>query len=135
MAHWSIIALAGPKADIWNMKKAFDAEKMFDDIVLVDVPDDYGEFPDTTGYTAENWEDIILDQEDGNLYGYMTKCMDACLDFTNKRADQADKLGLIDIQKNVHWPKFGGAVFAVTGHVTAEQPMPTLMFSRMGSLN
>jgi len=128
MPHWSIIALAGPKAEIWNIKKTFERDKMFDEIVLVNVPDDFGEFPDTTGYTEEHWESIVLDQEDGNLYGYMTKCMDACLEFTNKRADQADNLGMIDINKAVHWPKFGGTVFAVTGHVTAMPPVPNMVF-------
>ena len=128
MSHWSMIAIAGPKREIWQIKKDLEQGKMFDKIVLFDVPDDYGEFPDTTGYTAENWETMTSDQEDGSLYGFMTKCMDACLDFSNKQADLADRLGLIEIHKNVHWPKFGGNIFAVTGHVTAVQAANRLIF-------
>ena len=128
MSHWSMIAIAGPKAEIWQIKKDLEQAKMFDKVVLFDVPDDYGEFPDTTGYTEENWEAITLDQEDGSLYGFMTKCMDACLDFSNKQADLADRLGLVEIHKNVHWPKFGGNIFAVTGHVTAVQAANRLIF-------
>lgn len=120
--HRSIIALAGPKGDIWFAKKKFEKENMFDRIITFDVPDDYGEFPDTTGYTKEDWEKITLHKEDGALYPFMTKCMDAVLDFTNKESDQLDRLGYRQIEKNVHWPKFGGNIFACTGHVTGYAP-------------
>ena len=120
--HLSMIALAGPKGDLWHAKKEFEKNKMFDRIVTFDVPDDYGEFPDTTGYTAENWEQIVLHKEDGALYSFMTKCMDAVLDYTNKQSDHLDRLGYTDIQKNVHWPKFGGNIFCCTGHVTGYAP-------------
>lgn len=125
--HRSIIALAGPRSDLWYAKKGFEKEKMFDRIITFDVPDDYGEFPDTTGYTAEDWEKITLSQEDGALYPFMTKCMDAVLEFTNKEADAFDRLGYYRIEKSVHWPKFGGTIFACTGHVTAVRPAIALV--------
>jgi hypothetical protein len=120
--HLSMLALAGPKADVWYAKKKFEAQKMFDRIVTFDVPDDYGEFPDTTGYTSQDWEKITLQQEDGALYPFMTKCMDVVLEYTNHQADHLDRMGYQNIEKNVHWPKFGGTMFACTGHVTGYAP-------------
>jgi len=116
MAHWSIIAIAGPRREIADTKKAL--EDTFDEVHIFEVSDDYGEFPDTSGYTAENWEEMQTEIEDGNLFPIMTKCMDCALDYTNKKERAADMLGCYDIKKSVHWPKFGGKIFAVTGHVT-----------------
>jgi len=115
------MAIAGPRREIEQMNLN-ELSEMFGHVEVFEVPDDYGEFPDTTGYTEERWENIVLDQEDGAVFPFMTKCMDCCMEFVNKRVDIADKLGFVNIEKNVHWPKFGGKVFAVTGHVTA-QPM------------
>ena len=124
--HCSIIAIAGPKSDVWKLKK--DLEKEFDRVVTFDVPDNYGEFPDTSGYVKKDWENIVIDKEDGSLYSFMTKCMDAAIDFTNKKADELDSRGFVQIEKAVHWPRFGGNIFAATGHVTGnrkESPIVT----------
>ncbi len=117
--HHSIIAVAGPKSDIWKLKK--NLEKTFDRVISFDVPDDYGEFPDTSGYIKDDWENIKIDKEDGSLYSFMTKCMDAAIDFTNKKTDEMDNRGFVEIEKAVHWPRFGGNIFAATGHVTGKR--------------
>lgn len=118
---WDVIALAGPGKDLQKLKSIL-RDHGFTEIHTFDVPDDYGCFPDTTGYTAENWEEMESDIEDGNLYKWMTKCMDVALEFTNRRSNIADKLGYRNINKTLHWPKFGGKIFAVTGHVTCLPP-------------
>ena len=128
--HWSLIALAGSKREIWNLKKDIEKEKKFDRVITFEMPGDYGEFPDTTGYTDNNWETIELDQEDSAVFPYMQKCMDACIDFVNKKVETVNGLGYMNIEGTIHWPKFGGTVFAVTGHVTAEP-----MILRKGILN
>jgi hypothetical protein len=119
--HHSIIAIAGPKAEVWSVKKALERDSEFGRVITFDVPDDYGEFPDTSGYVQKNWEDIVLSKEDGNLYGFMAKCMDAAIDFTNKKADELDNRGFLQIEKAIHWPRFGGNIFAATGHVTGKR--------------
>jgi len=119
MAHRSVIAIAGPQRLVKNMKADLEHANLFELIHVFEIPDDYGEFPDTTGYTAENWETMESVMEDPALYPFMTKCMDVCLDFTNKKEKELDILGHDEINKFVHWPKFGGKVFAVTGHVVS----------------
>jgi hypothetical protein len=126
--HRSIIAIAGPKREVWILKK--DLEDKFDRVITFDVPDSYGEFPDTSGYVKEDWETIVADKEDGSLYSYMTKCMDAAIDFTNKKADELDNRGFEDIEKAVHWPRFGGNIFAATGHVTGKRNESPLVIPR-----
>ena len=123
--HHSIIAVAGPKADVWKLKK--ELEKDFDRVITFDVPDNYGEFPDTSGYVKKDWESIVIDKEDGSLYSFMTKCMDAAIDFTNKKSDELDTRGFVNIEKAVHWPRFGGNIFAATGHVTGERKTSPLV--------
>ena len=117
--HYSIIAIAGPQREIAGLKEKLPE---FSEVRVFDVPDDYGEFPDTSGYVKEDWESVVLHKEDGSLYSYMTKCMDCVLEFTNKRAVTMDSLGYMDIAATVHWPRFGGSVFAVTGHITGRAP-------------
>lgn len=119
--HHSIIAIAGRKSEVWGMKKILEREADYDRIITFDVPDDYGEFPDTTGYVQKDWEEIVLSKEDGNLYSYMAKCMDSAIDFTNKKSDELDSRGFVEIEKAIHWPRFGGTVFAATGHVTGKR--------------
>lgn len=126
--HHSIIAIAGPKADVWKLKK--ELEKEFDRVITFDVPDNYGEFPDTSGYVKKDWENIVIDKEDGSLYSFMTKCMDAAIDFTNKKCDELDGRGFVKIEKAVHWPRFGGNIFAATGHVTGERKTAPLIIAR-----
>ena len=126
--HWSIIALAGSKREIWTLKKDIEKDKTFDRVITIDMSDDYGEFPDTIDY--ENWEEIELDQEDSAVFPFMQKCMDACIDFVNKKSDSVSGLGYMNIEGTIHWPKFGGKIFGVTGHVTAEP-----MLIKKGMLN
>lgn len=128
--HHSIIALAGPKSEVWSIKKALERDTEFDRVITFDVPDDFGEFPDTSGYVKEDWENIVIDKEDGSLYAFMTKCMDAAIDFTNKKADELDNRGFIQIEKTVHWPRFGGNIFAATGHVTGKRKDSPLFMPR-----
>lgn len=126
--HHSIIAVAGPRTETWKLKK--ELEKNFDRVITFDVPDSYGEFPDTSGYVEDDWQTVVADKEDGSLYSYMTKCMDACIDFTNKKCDEMDNRGFVDIEKAIHWPRFGGNIFAATGHVTGRRNDSPLMLKR-----
>lgn len=128
MIHWSIITLAGTKCELWKLKKDIEKEKQYDRVITFEMPGDFGEFPDTIDY--ENWETIELDQEDSAVFPFMQKCMDACIDFVNNKSEIVDKLGYMNIEGTIHWPKFGGTVFAVTGHVTAEP-----MLLKKGMLN
>ncbi len=124
--HWSCIVLAGPKRltdEITND----ELREMFDEVHVFDIPDDYGIFPDTTGYDREDFATIESDMEDPALYAYMTKCMDCAIDFTTRRGDIADKLGYRGIEQSIHWPKEGSPVFAVTGHVTASTPSVSIV--------
>jgi len=121
MAHKAIIAVAGPTRETKGIKGVLLKEG-FDEVHIFDVPDDYGEFPDTTGYEREDWATIESDMEDPALFPFMTKCMDACLQFTLKWERTFDLLGHVHIENNLHWPKFGGKVFAVTGHITSFKP-------------
>lgn len=113
---FAIIAIAGPKKEIEKLK-----DKRFEKVYYFPVPDNYGEFPDTTGYTAKNWMELESNLEDPALKPFMDKCMDAALQFTNDREKYCDKLGYINILKELFWPKFGGKVFAVIGSVSAEK--------------
>ena len=114
--HWSIFVVISPPLLARQIVNK-EIEDIFDEVKIFEIPDDYGEFPDTTGYTADNWETMSSDVEDSNLYPYMTKAMDAALEFVNRRYKTADKLGFKSLEKHIHWPKFGGKIFAVTGHV------------------
>lgn len=121
--QWSILVITGPTREI---KGIIDAElsEMFNEIKTFDITDDYGEFPDTTGYTADNWEKMSSQVEDSNLYPFMTRAMDAVLEFVNRRWNTADKLGYQNLERHSHWPKFGGKIFAVTGHVVCTPQVP-----------
>ena len=133
MIHYSIIALAGPKKVTWPIRK--DLQGMYDRIITFDIPDDYGEFPDTSGYTAQNWEQMQSNREDGSLFPFMTKCMDAVLEYTNDQVKRLDKADYIEIKQDVQWPKFGGDVFAVVGHVTAHESAGGKIFYPGRSMN
>lgn len=117
--QWSIITVTGPKNMI---NEVIDQEirEMFNEVLTFEIPDDYGEFPDTTGYTADNWGKMASTVEDSNLYPYMTRAMDAVLEFVNRRWTTADKLGYENLERHIHWPKFGGRIFVVTGHVVCD---------------
>lgn len=113
----SIIALAGPKRDIESIKPNID--KMFEKVIIFNIPDDYGEFPDTTGYEADNYTEFVSDMEDSNLYPYMMKCIDAVDDYNSSRSTILEKLGYRDIEAILTAPKFGGKVWCVAGIIKA----------------
>lgn len=115
--QWAILVLAGPKAEIDMIKNEGEIQVMFEKIVTFEISDSYGDFPDTTGYTADNFQQMESVVEDAALFPTMQKCMDAVIDFTTKRFEMADKLGFKNLERYIHWPKFGGKIFAVTGHV------------------
>ena len=121
MSVYGILVIAGPKHLLPIVKQLEDTENI-SEMVTFEVPDDYGEFPDTSGYTEDNWREQILTMEDSNLYPYMTKCMDAALDWTSKRHRTIDGLGYRNIETFIHWPKFGGKVYAVMGVVKGWNP-------------
>lgn len=115
--QWAILVLAGPKSEIDMIKNEGEIQVMFEKIVTFEISDSYGEFPDTTGYTADNFQQMESVVEDAALFPVMQKCMDAVIDFTTKRFEIAEKLGFKNLERHIHWPKFGGKIFAVTGHV------------------
>lgn len=127
IVRWSIMAIAGPAADLSEIKKNGNLKKMYDKIHYFDIPDDYGEFPDTSGYTADNWEQLESTMEDGNLYPYMQKCLDAVMDYTKGMADHAEKNGYWNIKETLQWPKFGGKIFAIVGFVRANTSSSNLI--------
>ena len=116
----TVIAIAGPKNLTGLIKDKL--KELYDQIYIFDVPDDYGEFPDTTGYTSENFEEFESEVEDSNLYPFMTKCIDAVMEYNNKRMNTLVNLGYIQVEGFLHAPKFGGKVFASAGIVKAFAP-------------
>jgi hypothetical protein len=118
--HWSIIAISGPDTEAKRTRHDMLSDGIYNKVVAFGHPDDYGSYPDTTGYYSDNWEDIELLDEDGNLFQHMTKCMDAVLEYVNNKYKRActDYPGIVE--KSIHWPKQGGKMFFVTGHVTVQ---------------
>lgn len=109
----SIIALAGPQ----KIVEKIDFPSMFDKVLKFYIPGDHGEFPDTSGYTRDDWEKISLTMEDSQLWPHMKRCMDAVLDFVDSKNKILDKLGMVNIKTEIQWPRFGGDVFGVCGFV------------------
>jgi len=116
--HWSIIAISGPEIETRKARHDILSEQLYNKVLAFGHPDDYGLYPDTSGYDSDNWEDVELLDEDGNLFRHMTKCMDAVLEYVNKKYKKASNLYPGEIEKSIHWPKKGGKMFFVTGHVT-----------------
>jgi len=119
----SILVLTGPKSIILSEEMELPKLKeMFDKVLTFFIPDDYGEFPDTSGYTAENWEELESELEDPALFRYTQKALDAVVEFNEKRMKQMDKRGYTEIEGFLHVPKFGNRVFAVGGFVRGYSP-------------
>ena len=116
----SIIVIAGPKRETHDMWK--ELKPLFEKYVVFDVTDDYGEFPDTQGYTAKQFSEMESSMEDPALFPFMTKCLDAVMEYNASRVSMMDKLGYHDIEGFIHTPKFGGKIFAVVGMVRAYKP-------------
>ena len=115
----SVVAFAGAKRDLDEIEMP---PGTFNEVHKFEIPDDHGEFPDTSGYTEDNWEQISGTMEDSALWPVMQKCMDCVLEFTLKNEALLDKLGRVNIKKIIQFPKFGGRVYAVCGFVQAEVP-------------
>lgn len=118
--HYSVLAIAGPHEEAMLAKSEMLDAKMYNKVYAFGHADDYGNYPDTTGYEDGNWEDIELVDEDSNLYKYMTKCMDAVLEYVNKKYTYCCGVYGGNVEKHIHWPRKGGKMFFVTGHVIVE---------------
>ncbi len=109
----SIIALAGPQ----KLVQVMNFDGMYDKVCKFYIPEDHGEFPDTSGYVMEEWEKWVSKVEDPQLMQHMKRCMDAVLDFLFRKETTLDKMGFQNIVTSVHWPRQGGKVFSVAGFI------------------
>ena len=119
MNSMSIIAMAGTKRDLM-MASTFPPDVQWDKIVKVEIPDNHGCFPDLSGYDMSNFHEFSSDMEDDALYPYMTKCVDAVLDFTVKKAVTMEALNFQDVSSSISGMNTGGAMFVVAGFVNWE---------------
>jgi len=125
---FSIIALAGPRALV-DVVKQFPPEVHFDKIVEFITPDDCGEFPDTSGYVREDFDKLVLTEEDTYLYKYMMKCIDAVDSYGRGKQETLSKLHFENVEFTLHGHTFGGKVFCVTGFVNWRMPLPMKSFA------
>ena len=116
----SVLALVGPQRFILEIEQQL--KEMFEKLYTFYITDDFGEFPDTLGYTSKDFKNLESEMEDTALFPFMQKALDAVLDFNNKRQATLDKLAYTDIEGFLHAPKFGGKVWAVAGFVRAFSP-------------
>ncbi len=115
----SIIAIAGTKADL-QIATQFPPDVNWDKIVKVEIPDNHGEFPDTSGYDSKDWMNFESNREDSALLRYIQKCVDAVLDFITKNSDRLSALQFQNIKSTVAGMKTGGDIFALAGFVSYE---------------
>ena len=120
LKHYAIIAITGPKPMVREARRNIMEHGKYNKVVVFPHTEDYGDYPDTTGYEDENWEQIELLNEDSALYKYMLKCIDAVDDYIDKKYKRMCDMFSGDVEKVVHWPKTGGPLFFVTGHVTVD---------------
>ena len=116
--HFSILAIAGPDKHAKLLRNDLIRKELFNKVHVFSTPSDCGDFPDTTGYTQENWGEIELLNEDPALFQVMTKCMDCVLEYVNRKYIWCCDNFAGRVEKHVQWPKFGGSLFAVAGNVT-----------------
>ncbi len=116
--YYSILVLCGPR---FAVSAELDAElrQTFSKVIVFIIPDDYGEFPDTSGYTRKDFAKMKLENEDSGLYKYMTKCVDAVNEYNDKKMKHLDNLGFREIDASFSCPNFGDKAFAATGIVKA----------------
>ena len=117
---YSVIAIVGSRLDLSLV--IFPPEVQFDERIEIVLPDDHGEFPDTSGYNRNDFEKIRLTEEDSQLYPYMLKCIDVVDNYGNKKLGQLEKLNYEDVKFTMHGHTFGGKVFAVVGFVDGRPP-------------
>ena len=116
MGSMSILALAGIPRDL-EQATQFPEDVKFDKVVKVAIPDDHGVFPSLEGYDADDFENFETVMEDSQLMPYMTKCVDAVLDFTVKNSDRLALLNYRNINTRICGMNTGGAMFVVAGFV------------------
>ena len=93
----------------------------FHKVLVFRIPDDYGEFPDTSGYERKDFEKLESNLEDPNLYKYMQRALDAVVEFNDKRLIRFEKRGYEDLEGFIHAPKFGSRIFCTIGIVRGRQ--------------
>lgn len=107
MGNLSIIAMSGTKRDLQQAAQ-FPPDVKWDKVVLVEIPDDHGEFPTTSGYTRKDFVNFESVSEDSQLYGYMKKCIDVVDDFLTKNDNQTLIPTMVGMNE-------GGSVFILAG--------------------
>lgn len=130
IGHWLLEALcmAGPiHGDFtWNVQKASDLidklKPMCDECILIEMPDNYGNFPETMGYNNPDWQNLKPELQDEQTFPFMTKTVDAVVEFTNRRWSTLDRLGYKNIGKLSMATRFGGRLFAAVGVVHGGAP-------------
>lgn len=119
--YYSILVLCGPR----HLKGELGLDELkqnFNKVIMFNIPDDYGEFPDTSGYTSENFKDMESDSEDPALFKQMQKCVDAVVEYNNKKIKHLVRMNFREVEGILASPKFGGKVFAVAGIIKAIPP-------------
>lgn len=115
MKNYSCMAIAGSSGEIGNMHSKLIGT--FNDVFTFSIPDDHGNFPDTTGYEAKNFAELESTIEDPALFRSMQRCLDAVVDKVDRKFERYCRQYPGRVEKFVHWPKFGGSVFGVVGFV------------------
>ena len=131
IGHWilealSVITPASHSNLTWDVKTTIDLiEKLkvfAEECVFIEMPDDYGNFPETMGYNDPHWESLRPELQDEQTYPYMTKAVDAVVEFTNRRWTTMDRLGYRHLGKISMATRFGGRLFAAVGIVHGGPP-------------
>ena len=131
VGHWILeaLSLAGPitpQSLRWEVKTVSELQTRLNDLVeevrFIEMPDDYGNFPETMGYNSPKWEELVPELQDEQTYPYMTKAVDAVVEFTNRRWTTLDKIGYRDLGKLAMATRFGGRIFAAIGIVNGGPP-------------
>ena len=115
MKIYSCMAIAGESGDIGEVHR--QSVGLYNDVGTFSIPDDFGWYPSTEGYTAENFAQMESTIEDPALWSSMQKCMDYVMDHVDKKYERFCTQYPGRVEKFIHWPKFGGKVFAVIGFV------------------
>lgn len=113
----AVIAITGPK---WEIRKmANNMKDRYDRVIELPLPDDYGEFPDLTGYMAKDFQHLETEAEDPALHPYMQNALDAVVQWSGDRMTALEKAGYSDIEGFMHAPTFGGRIWAIAGFIRA----------------
>ena len=111
----SIIAIAGPRPAIDQM--AEELRMLYDQVVLFGVSDDFGDFPDTSGYNRNDYEKIELHDEDPQLLLVMKNCLDAVDSYCDKKMRFLARMNFSDVRYDLQGNTLGGKIFALAGFV------------------